>query len=243
MEPLRLLDAVGTLVVLPVTEATEMLSSLGFDFLFLDLEHGLITPGTLAAHAQASRVPVLARIDSSAETAVMGAADAGIDGIVAPHVCTVGQAADLVRWSTYPPGGTRGVGLTRNTLLGAALGPALTAPGPMVVAQIEDAAAVPAAGGIAAVDGVAALFVGPYDLSASLGVPGDFEQPQFTEALCTIADAAHAAGIPAGIFAPDLPTWATFRGHAYDFVVLGADTLWMATAARAALGALERGRP
>ncbi|GIH12563.1 HpcH/HpaI aldolase family protein [Rugosimonospora africana] len=228
--------SVGTLVGIGSAALTEMISALGFDFLFLDLEHGEIVDRDLPVHVMASRVPVLARIPDGTETAVKRAADAGVEGIIVPHVRSAAMAEQIVSWAKYPPVGTRSVGLSRNTLLGYRLADALTQTDlPRVIPQIEDADGVGNVEGICATPGICSVFVGPFDLSAALGSPGSFEELAFRSAISEIVTAAHAAGLPAGVFAPSVAAWGTFRKQGFDYVVLRSDSLFLADGATAAL--------
>lgn len=233
---MRLDGSIGTLVGIDSPVVTEMVSALGFDFLFLDLEHGLIAEHDLALHVLGSRVPVMARIRDGSETAVKRAADAGVHAVVIPHVRSAAMASQAVRWVTYPPAGERSVGLSRSALLGYDLAGALQrADRPAVICQIEDLDGVRDIAGICRVDGLDGLFIGPFDLSASLGAPGDWTAPAFIDAVGAVVTAAHDAGRLVGVFAPSVPAWFEFRARGCDYVVLRSDTLFLADAATAAL--------
>jgi 2-keto-3-deoxy-L-rhamnonate aldolase RhmA len=236
------LGSIGTLVGVNSPNLTEMISSLGFDFLFLDLEHGEIPAHRIADHVRASRVPILARLADCSETAVRVAADAGVHGLIAPHVKTARQARDIVDWACYPPVGRRSVGLARNSLLGTDLAASLAVTDrPIVVAQIEDEEAIADIHGIAATAGLGGLFVGPFDLSASVSVPGDFTSPGFRSALESVASAAGKQSISAGIYAPTVATWMSFKDLGFQYVVLRADSLFLLDGARALLAEIGAG--
>jgi 2-dehydro-3-deoxyglucarate aldolase len=233
--------SIGTLIGISSPPLTEMISSLGFDFLFLDMEHGGIADHELVNHVMASNVPTLVRLCDSSELAIKRAADSGTSGLVVPHVRSGAMAADIVRWAHYPPQGERSVGLSRNTLLGYGLADALKRTDmPSIVAQIEDLDAVKNIEAIAGTPGVISVFVGPYDLSASLGVPGGLQEPVFMTALESIVAAARAAGKLAGIFAPTPEAWAQFQQLGYDYVVLRSDSLFIVDGATSALGRARR---
>src|SRR5207249_406783 len=135
--------SIGTLVGINSAPLTEMISALGFDFLFLDMEHGSIGDQDLVYHVMSSRVPTLVRLSDASELAVKRAADAGASSLVVPHVRTAEMAATVASWAHYPPLGERSVGLSRNTLLGYQLVESLKQTQiPSVVAQIEDAEGV-----------------------------------------------------------------------------------------------------
>jgi 2-dehydro-3-deoxyglucarate aldolase len=228
--------SIGTLVGTRSAALLEMISALGFDFLFLDLEHGEVQDRDLPVQVMASRVPVLARIADGTETAVKRAADAGVAGIIVPHVRSAAMAEQIVDWAKYPPVGSRSVGLSRNSLLGYNLAEALAQTDlPRVIPQIEDVDGVGNIESICAVPGISSVFVGPFDLSAALGSPGAFEEAAFLSAISNVVTAAHAAGLPAGVFAPSVAAWAGFRERGFDYAVLRSDSLFLADGTTAAL--------
>jgi 2-dehydro-3-deoxyglucarate aldolase/4-hydroxy-2-oxoheptanedioate aldolase len=187
----------GTLVQIPRPEVARRLAGQGFDWLFLDGEHGGFGPAeasrTLAALA--GSVPCLLRVPSQDPDVLDDAARCGAEGLIVPHVDTAAQAEAAVR-------AVRGRGL--------------------VVVQAESREAVTDIGAIVRVPGVAAVFVGPYDLTASLGIPERFDHPDFLAALETVRDACRAAGMPLGIFRM---TGAEARPHlAQGFTLLAAGT-------------------
>ncbi|GAA5186132.1 aldolase/citrate lyase family protein [Rugosimonospora acidiphila] len=229
--------AIGTLVGINSPALTEMLSALGFDFLFLDLEHGGIGDADLLNHVYASRIAQLARLRDGSETSIKRAADSGVAGIVVPHVRSGAMAEQIVVWAAYPPVGERSVGLAPNTLLGAELGAALAEPErPVVIAQIEDVDGVREIEEICRVPRLGGVFIGPFDLSASLGAVGDFAAEAFRAAIGRVVGAAHQANLRVGVFAPTAAAWRDFRAQGCDYAVLGADSLFLADGARRALG-------
>lgn len=187
----------GTLVQIPRPEVARRLASLGFDWLFLDGEHGGYGPAETARtlSALAGSVPCLLRVPSQDPEVLEDAARCGAAGLIVPHVDSAAQAEAAVR-------AVRGRGL--------------------VVVQAESREAVAEIGALARVPGVDAVFVGPYDLTTSLGIPEQFEHPEFQAALTTIRDACRAAGMPVGIFRM---TGAEARPHlAQGFTLLAAAT-------------------
>ncbi|MGW4720406.1 HpcH/HpaI aldolase family protein [Nocardia sp. NPDC004260] len=232
--------SIGTLVGIDSPVLTEMISALGFDFLMLDLEHGTIADDSLACHVMASAVPVLARIGESCEVAVKRAADAGVAAVIAPRIRSVRSAAELVAWAKYPPIGARSVGLSRNTMLGYRLAEALADHHtPRILAQIEDVDGVANVEEICRVAGIDGVFIGPFDLSASLGCAGDLEQPSFKSAVEKITTAAHAAGLTCGVFCPTIESCSTFAALGVDYLVYRSDSLLLVDGARAALEKLR----
>ncbi len=106
---------IGTMVTLPVPAIAEILAELGFDWLFVDGEHGPLETREILAILQAvgDRVPCLVRVPGAEEPPIKKALDLGAEGIIVPQVNTVAQAASVVRYARYAPAGSRGVGLAR----------------------------------------------------------------------------------------------------------------------------------
>lgn len=204
----------GTLVQIPRPEVAVALARQAFDWLFLDGEHGGFGPAetsrTLAALKGA--VPCLLRVPSLDPEVLADAATVGAEGLIVPHVDSAAHAEAAVR-------AVRGRGL--------------------VVVQAESREALADIGAIARVPGVAAVFVGPYDLSASLGISEQFDHPAFLEAVDCIARACREAAMPLGIFRM---TAAEMRPHATDgFTLLatGTDGALLEAGARAMLASLH----
>src|SRR5262249_10811266 len=152
----------------------------------------------------------------------------------APHVRSAPIAAELVNWAKYPPTGARSVGFSRNTLLGLRLTEALADPGtPTVIAQIEDTDGLENIKEICDVAGIGGIFVGPFDLSASLGCAGELDQPHFKSAVAKIVDTAHQAGLTAGTFCPTTDSWSIFAELGADYLVYRSDSLLLLDGAQA----------
>ena len=223
--------------------AAELLGRSGLDWVLVDLEHGAATESELVAHLTAIEITgtvALVRPQSGERLRIGRALDLGAAGIVVPRLDSVAEVREAVTFLRYPPGGTRGVALlTRGGRLGAVNHAGVAAINDDIVGivQIESPGALEAADEIAAVDGVDVLFVGPADLSHSLGVPGQFGHERYQAALRRVVDACRAHGKAAGILLYDP---ASFRPHldlGYTFVGLGADNSFVLDGARAALAA------
>ncbi|WP_243316974.1 HpcH/HpaI aldolase family protein [Geothrix paludis] len=204
----------GTLVQIPRPEVATTLARAGFDWLFLDGEHGGFGPAetsrTLAALKGA--VPCLLRVPSLDPEVLAEAVAVGAEGLIVPHVDSATQAEAAVRV-------VRGRGL--------------------VVVQAESREALEDIGAIVRVPGVAAVFVGPYDLSASLGISEQFDHPVFLEAVERIARACREAAMPLGIFRM---TAAEMRPHAaagFTLLATGLDSTLLETGALAMLEELR----
>ncbi|MDX1512842.1 MAG: aldolase/citrate lyase family protein [Gammaproteobacteria bacterium] len=234
---------IGTIVTLDSPAAAERLALAGFDWLFIDGEHAPLGPAGIQALLQAigGRCPAVVRVPVIDETWIKKALDAGADGVIVPQVRGPEDARKVVSWSRYPPQGERGVGVARAQGYGASFDAYLGRANDdlAVILQIEHPDAVSRVAEIAAVDGVDALFVGPYDLSTSMGTPGQVGAAPVVEAIGNVARACREAGIAPGIFgmtADDLRPWLE-RG--FTLVAVGIDVVWLGRAAEAALESLR----
>jgi 2-keto-3-deoxy-L-rhamnonate aldolase RhmA len=241
MESSVLRHQLGVLVSLSSLAIAKTLERAGIGLLFLDLEHGQLQYQDCYAIAAATNCVTLIRLEEATPRAALKACDTGVTGIVVPHTCSVSQIRAIIDSVTYPPVGARSVGLTANISFGADLAEALAGRmNPLVVAQIEDADGITAVEQIAAEAGVAGLFVGPYDLSASLGCPGDTTAPLFVDALDRVVLAAREASKPSGIYCPTVEAWLAYRERGFDFGIIGSDTSLLLTGARSVVDSSQR---
>jgi 2-dehydro-3-deoxyglucarate aldolase/4-hydroxy-2-oxoheptanedioate aldolase len=195
----------GTLLTIGATEVADLLAGAGFDWLFVDAEHGALDPRDVLLILQvvAGRTPCLVRVPTLDEAWIKRVLDAGADGIIVPQVSTAEQAERAVRYAHYPPRGTRGLGTGRANRYGLGLAGHLDRAREQVavVVQAETADAVRNVAAIARVPDLDAVFVGPFDLSASLGHPGDLDHPEVQSAIARVAEVCLGAGVRTGIFA------------------------------------------
>lgn len=209
---------------------SELAGLCGYDFLFLDCEHGLFSDKELAQTIQvlcSSDIAALVRVDGHDVKAVGRCLDMGADGIIVPDVTSADEAEALVRAMRYPPLGTRGSGAAshRSTRYGMDLADHIKDPrgGALLIVIIESALGVQNAREILSVNGVDGAFVGPADLSASLGSPGDYSTPAYLDSITRIERAAAATGKVLGTGAhPGHPLEALLeRGH--RLIIAGGD--------------------
>ena len=227
--------------------SAELLGRAGLDWIVVDLEHGNTTESELLAHLtaiEASGSVALVRPPSGERLRIGRALDLGAAGIVVPRLDTAEQVREAVTFLRYPPTGQRGVALlTRGARLGTVNHAGVAALNEDIVGivQIESPSAVEQADRIAATDGVDVLFVGPADLSHSLGVPGRFAEPAYQDALKAVVAACRAHGKAPGILLYD---HASFRPHldlGFTFVGIGADISFVNDGVKAALAAARGG--
>jgi 2-keto-3-deoxy-L-rhamnonate aldolase RhmA len=222
----------GTLLTLGSTEVAELLAVAGFDWIFLDAEHGALDPRDVLhlLQAVAGRTPCLVRVPTLEEAWIKRALDAGAEGIIVPQVATAEAAEQAVQFAQFPPTGRRGLGTARANRYGLGVAEYLNtvADRVIVVVQAETVEAVNNIQAIARVQGIDAVFVGPYDLSASLGYPGEVDHPAVRAAIAQVSRVCRDAGVPTGIFAmtagglrPYLPAGFTLLAAGVDSALLG----------------------
>lgn len=183
-----------------------MMAAAGWDYLVLDNEHNAFsseTIQTLALVSSYEEITLLVRIPSIEYHHVARTLDLGVDGIVVPHVETGEEAEMIVRSSRYFPRGERGASLSSKS----ARFPDLKIPDYLdwanreilIVVQIETDKGVSNADEILSTEGIAAVMIGPFDLSQSLGCPGDMEDPGVVSACGEVIRACDRNGVSSGI--------------------------------------------
>lgn len=182
----------------------EIMARAGFDWLAVDLEHSVITireAEELLRVIELCGVVPLVRISANDTVQIKRVMDAGAHGVIVPMVNSAAQAEQAVTAVYYPPRGRRGVGLARAQGYGDNFqGYREWLPrGAVVIIQVEHIQAVENLQEILAVDGVDGFIVGPYDLSGSLGIPGDWTHPELVAALARIRETGGASGKAPGI--------------------------------------------
>jgi 2-keto-3-deoxy-L-rhamnonate aldolase RhmA len=221
---------IGLFASLGSLTAAEMIGRAGFDWAVLDLEHGMGSEADLHAQllaVQVTSTAAVVRVASAERLRVGRALDLGADGLMIPRLETVAEVAETVSFMRYPPAGIRGVATsTRGAGYGARAHPQVRDVNARVlgVFQVESMAAVEAAGHLAALDGVDVLFIGPADLSHSMGIPGQFDDPRFVAALDRVIAACHTHGKSAGILLRDAAAVPAALAEGFRFLGVGSDS-------------------
>jgi len=220
---------VGTFSLIPSPEVIEIIALAGFDFVIIDMEHGVYDLGgaraaltAAAAHGLRAivRVPLL-------EPAVIGAAlDIGADAVLVPHVSCGDDALRAVRAARFAPEGARGANpYVRGTGYGSVSDWHAQANARIaVMVMIEGLEGIAAAPEILRTPGLDAVFLGPVDLSQAMGLPGQPGHPRVIAALESVAREAVAHGIATAVFAPDPDTARRWLKHDVRMVACGVDT-------------------
>ncbi len=236
----------GTMLTLPSPAVAEVLAGLGFDWLFVDAEHGpLETAEVLSILRAVDRdVACIVRVPAAAEAPIKKMLDLGAAGIIAPQVNSAAEAADVVRFARYSPEGARGVGLARAHGYGFGFERYVGEANDeiAVIVQAEHVRAVEDIEAIVAVEGVDAVLLGPYDLSASLGRIGRVDDPAVVEAIDHVVETCRKAGMPFGYFGITPEAVRPFMERGCTLIVAGVDTLLLGSAAKRLLGELQAAR-
>jgi 2-keto-3-deoxy-L-rhamnonate aldolase RhmA len=230
----------GTFLSLGSPLAAEALGLAGFDWLLVDLEHGGGHESDLLGQvlgARAAGVHALARVESAERSRTTRVLDLGVEGVMCPQVSSGAAAADWAAALHYAPSGNRGIALYHR---GARFG---TDPDALEnarrttlgVAQIESPDAVEEVERIAAVPGVDVLFIGPSDLTFSMGHFRQFDHPEFRAAVERVVAAANDAGKTAGIFLGSSDGISQALADGFRMISLGSDATLLMAGAKAAL--------
>jgi 4-hydroxy-2-oxoheptanedioate aldolase len=223
----------GTFVQSASPEFVEAAAYAGFKFVSIDLEHtyyGVEKTAELLRAGEAADLAVLVRVPCLDATWIKKSLDLGASGIIVPNIDTAEQAAEAVRLCRFTPDGVRGAcpGVRANRY-GAGGGEYYENANRdvAVIPLVESPVGVENFASIAAVPGLTAVFLGPVDLSVSMGLKGDVGAPQVKAALLEMIRIANGAGIPVGALGLE----PTFVRHLFDagldFLAYGIDTILM----------------
>ncbi|WP_111397127.1 HpcH/HpaI aldolase family protein [Humitalea rosea] len=231
---------VGSFIKTPTLHATEILGSIGFDFVVVDEEHSpfdrAATDAALFA-ARATGTAGLVRVPSPAAHHLLSVLDCGAAGVLVPHVASAALAAQVAAACRYRAGKRGYSGSVRSAGYGGGkmwdyIGAADAAT--TVVAQIEDPEALDEIDAIAATPGIDALFIGRGDLTAALGAPTN-DAPPIRDAVERIAAAAKRAGKPVMVFVGSMKEAEWLAGIGATAFVYASDQGFMKSAASKAL--------
>jgi 2-dehydro-3-deoxyglucarate aldolase/4-hydroxy-2-oxoheptanedioate aldolase len=231
--------AIGSLVTLPSPDIAEIMSLVGWDYLWIDTEHTPIDFAQAQSMLQAvgGRCPCIIRIPENKEVWIKKALDIGCDGIVIPQVKSRAEAQRVVDWSFYPPIGKRSVGVARAHDYGMSFEKYVKKVNEdlVIVLQIEHIDAVEDIDHILKVSGIDAILIGPLDLSGSLDLVGQTDHPQVQEAIERVRIKCGDAGMPLGIFTTDPASAKKRIQEGFSLIALNMDAGFLLQAAQLAL--------
>jgi len=225
--------SIGSWMQIPHPSIAEIMGQAGYDWVAVDMEHGAIAvhqlPDLFRALELGGTLP-LARIAQGHPKDCKQALDAGAGGVIVPMIESADQllaVRDACRW---PPAGTRGVGFARGNLFGKHFDQyAEEAQAPLLVAMIEHVDAVEVLHEILAVEGLDAIMIGPYDLSASMGLTAQFDSPDFMSTMKRILTLCVQHGMPCGVHVvmPQSDVVTARVAEGYRFIAYSIDAVFM----------------
>lgn len=231
--------SLGTWNMIGHSIAAEILGRAGFDWVVMDLEHGVMDFPQLVTHCQVLEglgVVPMCRLPAIRPEYFKWALDAGAGGVIVPWVRSEEDARAAVQFAKYPPQGIRGTALTRAQGFGETFEDYVSTANAetMVVLMIEHIDAVDTIEAILAVPGVDAVFIGPYDLSASMGLMGQLQHPAVEGAIQKVLAVAQAKGVTAGLHVvePTSGEWQQRAAEGFRLIALGMDVTMLAKVAR-----------
>ena len=238
--------AVNGWLAIPNSFSAETMAHQGWDSLTIDMQHGLIDYQAMVTMLQAiSTTPVapVVRVPWLDPGVLMKTLDAGAYGVICPMINRREDAQKLVAYTHYAPRGTRSFGPVRALLYGGADYPEKANDTIVAFAMIETAEALDNLDAILSVEGLDAIYIGPSDLSLSLGCKPSFDDvdPKAAQAIDYVLERAQAHGVIAGIHngAPEVALARVQKG--FRFVTVGSDSRLMAAGAKQAVDAMRAG--
>lgn len=225
---------IGSWVTIGHPSVTDILSNAGFDWLTIDMEHNSIDLSmmqTLISNIQSRDIAALVRVSKNEEVSIKLALDSGADGIIVPMINTKNDAIKAVNYCKYPPHGTRGVGLSRaqNYGIGFTEYKKWVNESLVIIAQVESIDAVNNLEEIISTKGIDAIIIGPYDLSSSLGFPGEFDRIEVKNAIDKAKNVCIKAGFPMGyhVVEPNIELVNLKIKEGYKFIAFSTDFYFM----------------
>ncbi|SEG16261.1 HpcH/HpaI aldolase family protein [Nitrosomonas ureae] len=221
---------IGSWITLGHPSIAEIMAAAGFDWLVLDMEHSVLELSEVQSIIQVldgKQCPAIVRLTSNHPDQIKRVMDAGATGIMVPMIKCAADAKAAVDGAYYPPRGQRGVGLARAQGYGNSFQAyrQWLEENAVIVVMIEHIDAVRAIDSILEVSGVDAYIIGPYDLSGSMGRPGDLDHPDVQAAIAQVFEAGRRAGKPGGIHViePDLQALQQRIQMGFNFLGYGLD--------------------
>jgi 2-dehydro-3-deoxyglucarate aldolase/4-hydroxy-2-oxoheptanedioate aldolase len=239
---------IGATITLNSTVIAEMMSHIGLDWVWIEMEHSALTEENVLQMLQAangSETNMLVRVPWNDKTMIKRILDTGPDGILVPLVNSAEEAEEAVRASKYPPVGERGGGLARAQAYGMHMNEYLQAANDevMVVAMIEHIKAVNNISEILAVKGIDSVMVGGLDLSGSMGLLGQTDHPEVEGAIQKVLAASKAARVPCGIVTVSVDDANRRIEQGFTHMIMGIDVLYMNSAISSALAQVKQAVP
>jgi 2-keto-3-deoxy-L-rhamnonate aldolase RhmA len=233
---------VGTLVSLPSPEVCEILSHVGYDWLFIDAEHGAFNPQQAQSMLQAAApTPCVIRVPVGEAIWLKKALDIGAAGVIVPQVHNSAQAKEIIQHCKYSPVGDRGIGIGRAHKYGIDFERYIERANneTAVILQAESTEAVDNINDITNLKGLDAILIGPYDLSASLGKPGEIDHPLVQEAINKIIKSCQKKNVRIGFFGVNAEAVLPYKEKGCTLLTVGVDTTFIIKSASQTLSKMN----
>lgn len=235
-------STIGSWLTIGSTVTAEIMARAGYDWLTVDMEHSAITldiAQEMIRVIDLCGVPALVRVGHNQPNLIKRVMDCGAAGVIVPMVNTVEEAKQAVASVKYPPYGFRGVGLARAQDYGWEFEEykRWNDDNSVVIVQVEHIDAVNNLEAILDVEGVDGFIVGPYDLSGSLGVPGQFDHPDVVTALNKVRRVSEERNALSGfhVIPPEMEPLQAKYDEGYKFVAHSLDMMFLGAGARGAV--------
>jgi 2-dehydro-3-deoxyglucarate aldolase len=222
---------------IPQPSVAEIMGHAGYDWVAVDMEHGAVSahqlPDLFRALELGNTLP-MARVAQGHSKDCKQALDAGAGGIIVPMIESATQLMEIRDACCWPPAGKRGIGFSRANLFGKHFDAYREeAQAPLLVAMIEHHRAVAELDTILGVEGLDAILIGPYDLSASMGLTAQFDHPEFRAIMNEIKALSAVKSIPVGVHvvAPEPDQLQQRIEEGYQFLSYSIDAVMLQSAA------------
>lgn len=237
----------GSWITLNNPSIAEIMADAGFDWLCIDMEHSVtdyFEAQQLIMAIQSKGIKAFVRVGENNNRIIKRILDAGADGIIVPSVNSAVEAQKAVNSMKYPPLGTRGVGLARAQSYGFGFEEYRDVKSKEItlIVQIEHINAIKELDAILSIDGVDGSFIGPYDLSGSIGKPGQWEEPEVVAALKTYEETVKKYDKLIGfhVVPPDFNLVIEKQNKGYNFIAFSFDAYFLGHKVREQLELLKR---
>ena len=239
---------IGSWITIGSPVVGEIMANAGFDWLVVDMEHSAITldlAQDLIRVIELSGVSPLVRVGHNQPSLIKRIMDTGSHGVIVPMVNSRTEAEQAVSSVKYPPIGFRGVGLARAQKYGEDFESyrLWNQENSLVIVQVEHIKAVENLKDILSVPGVDGFIVGPYDLSGSMGVPGQFDHPNVLEALQQIKVISSEMQALSGyhVIQPDISAFKEKENEGFRFIAFSLDIIYLGQSCREVLKTMKLG--
>lgn len=223
--------AVGTWNIIDSPMLVDVIASSGIDFIVIDAEHGAIsyeTAQTMISVCESYNVTPIMRVGEINESLILRSLDIGSHGVQLPNISTAKDAKEFVQFAKYPPVGIRGFSpYTKAGLYDVSNGkdlPKIANENTLLIANVEGSDGMKNLEEIVSVEGIDIIFIGLFDMSKSLGIAGDVENPLVIEKLDEAIEVIHRHGKKVGSIASNLNMLDLLKSKKVDYLTYSVDT-------------------